>query len=320
MLEVSASEATLVEIPVDRIDHNPENPRIIFRGPELNQLLQSIKRVGVQVPISVYKEGSRFVLIDGERRWRCCVKLNRKTIPALIQHRPDPLTNLLLMFNIHALREEWDLLTMASKLPRVIDLLERRLSRRPTETEVSEETSLKRSTIRRCKLLMDLPQHHIDDMLVELKKPKAEQRLTEDFFIEMERSLKTVSRALPEAIPNRDIEAARQVLIQKFRAGTIDNRTHFRNLAKIARAKGYDEHSRIRALQKIFRNNSYSIRAAYQDTVADLYAEQDVLSRIRSLETRLDELRPDEIDDELRSQLLDLYKRIRVLLEGTNGI
>jgi ParB family chromosome partitioning protein len=85
MLETSASGAKLREIPVDWIDRNPENPRIIFRGDELNQLLQSIRLRGVQVPISVYKEGSRYVLIDGERRWRCCVKLNRKTIPALIQ-------------------------------------------------------------------------------------------------------------------------------------------------------------------------------------------------------------------------------------------
>ena len=117
MVEISASDAKLEQIPVDRIDRNPENPRIIFRGDELNQLLKSIRRRGVQVPVSVYKEGSRYVLIDGERRWRCCLKLNRKTIPALVQHKPDTLTNLLLMFNIHALREQWDLLTMARSYP-----------------------------------------------------------------------------------------------------------------------------------------------------------------------------------------------------------
>jgi hypothetical protein len=87
--EISASAATLEQIPVDRIDRNPQNPRIIFRGEELNQLLKSIRTRGVQVPISVYKEGSRFVLIDGERRWRCAIKLNRTTIPALIQKKPD---------------------------------------------------------------------------------------------------------------------------------------------------------------------------------------------------------------------------------------
>src|ERR1700683_590073 len=197
MGEVSAEEARLEQIPVDRIHRNPENPRIIFRGDELNQLLKSIRIRGVQVPVSVYKEGSKYVLIDGDRRWRCSLKLNRKTVPALVQRKPDTLTNLLLMFNIHALREQWDLLTMASKLPAIVSLLERRKGSRPTESEISDETSLKRSTIRRCKLLMDLPEHYIDDILTELKKPKNEQKLTEDFFIEMERGLKTVERAMP---------------------------------------------------------------------------------------------------------------------------
>src|ERR1051325_10205504 len=192
MAEINASNATLTDIPVDRIVRNPENPRIIFRPKELDDLLKSIKRRGVQVPISVYKDGNKYVLIDGERRWKCSLKLNRKTIPALIQDRPDPLSNLLLMFNIHSLREQWDLLTIAVKLPRIIDLLEEQSGKRPTEAELSDHTSLPRSVIRRSRLLMDLPRTYIDDILLELKKPKSEQKLTEDFFIEMERGLKTV--------------------------------------------------------------------------------------------------------------------------------
>jgi ParB/RepB/Spo0J family partition protein len=313
--EISASAATLEQIPVDRIDRNPQNPRIIFRGEELNQLLKSIRRRGVQVPISVYKEGSRFVLIDGERRWRCALKLNRETIPALIQKKPDTLTNLLLMFNIHALREQWDLLTMASKLPPIIELLEKQKGRRPTEIELSEETSLKRSTIRRCKLLVDLPQHYIDDILIELKKPKKEQKLTEDFFIEMERALKTVERAMPEAFPNGDKDRARRVLIGKFRAGVIDNRIHFRDLPKIARAKEVSEGARLQALRSVFVDNTYSIKSGYQDSVAELYVEKDILSRISSLTERIQELGPDDLDDALRRGLKALDRKIRALLE-----
>lgn len=320
MVEISASDAKLEQIPVDRIDRNPENPRIIFRGDELNQLLKSIRRRGVQVPVSVYKEGSRYVLIDGERRWRCCLKLNRKTIPALVQHKPDTLTNLLLMFNIHALREQWDLLTMASKLPNIVELLERKKGSRPTEAEISEETSLKRSTIRRCKLLVDLPQHYIDDILLELKKPKNEQKLTEDFFIEMERGLKTVERNMPDAFPDQDKDKARRVLIKKFRTGVVDNRVHFRNLPKIARAFEIDERIRLRALREVFKDNGYSLAAAYSDSVADLYAEKDIITRIASLTARIDDLDPEELDDALRLQLQTLAQRISALLEGSDDV
>ena len=63
---------------------------------------------------------------------------------------------------------------------------------------------------------MDLPQHYVDDILIELKKPKNEQKLTEDFFIEMERGLKTVERNMPQAFLDGGKDKARQVLIKKF--------------------------------------------------------------------------------------------------------
>ena len=121
-MEINAANSKLLEVPIDAIERNKENPRIVFRPGELEKLLESIRRFGIQVPISVYRKGKKYILIDGERRWRCSIKLNRKTIPALVQDEPSPLLNLLLMFNIHGLREQWDLLTIALKLPRVIQL------------------------------------------------------------------------------------------------------------------------------------------------------------------------------------------------------
>jgi ParB family chromosome partitioning protein len=205
----SGANELLREVPVDLVDRNPENPRLVFRPGELSQLTDSISRLGVQVPISVYRDGKRFVLIDGERRWKCSIKLNKKTIPAIIQEKPDPLSNLLLMFNIPALREQWDLLTIALKLPRVVDLLTERLRRIPNERDLSAETGLSPGIIRRCKLLMELPQQYTGMILQELQKPKSKQKLTEDFFIEMERSLKTVSRAMPELLPHSRLDLVR---------------------------------------------------------------------------------------------------------------
>ena len=104
----------LADIPVAKVSPNPENPRLNFRQGELEELQESIRQFGVQVPIAVFREERNYVLIDGERRWRCASKLNLKTIPALVQVEPDQLQNLLLMFNIHALREQWDLLSSSS--------------------------------------------------------------------------------------------------------------------------------------------------------------------------------------------------------------
>ncbi len=312
-MESNIAQSELKEIRVDQIDRNPENPRIVFRPGELENLMESIRRYGVQVPISVFKEGRRFVLIDGERRWRCSVKLNRTLIPALIQEKPTPLTNLLLMFNIHALREQWGLLTIALKLPRVIELLTSK-GKAPTEKELSAETGLSRGLLRRCRLLMELPKKYREDLLDELNKPKNQQKLTEDFFIEMERSLKTVGRAIPDVIDDKD--RVRDILISKYKSGTIRNIIDFRSLAKIARAErvSVDKQAAFRVLTKVFQKNNYSVEQAYRDSVSEAYSERDLMTRIEGLHAKLDELEGELVDDALRAALIALSERIAELL------
>ena len=315
-MQTDASLASLEQIPVARIKRNPENPRLLFRPGEMDELLESIRRYGVQVPISVYSHSGQYVLIDGERRWKCCLKLNRDTIPALVQPKPDALTNLLLMFNIHSLREQWDLLTIALKLPRVITLLTKRLKRGPNERELSEETGLSRSVIRRSKLLFELPQEFKDLILKELNKPKPLQKLTEDLFIEMERALKTVERAIPDLIDRKN--RIRRVLIDKYRRGVISNIVQFRQVAKIARAERVeaDPKKAERVLHKLFDDNDYSIEQAYEDSVSDAYAERDVITRIHSLMLHLEEYESSAVDETLRMALQELINSVRRLLEN----
>jgi ParB/RepB/Spo0J family partition protein len=313
-MATDAAHSHLREIPVDQIERNPDNPRIVFRSAELESLVDSIRRHGVQVPISVYQEGRRFFLIDGERRWRSSIKLNKKTIPALVQEKPDELTNVLLMFNIHSLREQWDLLTIALKLPKVIDLLRSKLSKEPTERELSEHTGLLRSVIRRCRLLIDLPDHYRTDLLAELTKPKSQQKLSEDFFIEMERALKTVENAVPDVIKDKD--RVRNVLIAKYRNNVIHDMTDLRQVAKIARADNVAADTRTArdVLSKLFQSNSYSPSDAYRESVLEAYEERDVLTRIDSLLERLKGLAPSKLDEDLRRSLTRLHKRVSEIL------
>ncbi len=313
-MSTDALDAKLQEISPDLIDRNKENPRIIFRPAEFENLLESIRVHGVQQPISVYRSGGRFTLIDGERRWRCSLKLNKDKIPALIQAAPSPLENLLLMFNIHSLREQWDLLTIAMKLPRVVSLLTYELRRVPNEREISQKTGLNRSTIRRCKLLMELPPKYRKEILKELYKPKSRQKITEDLFIEMERALKAVERRMPDAIPDKD--KVRRVLINKYKKGTIGNKVHFRQLAKIARAEkvGFDPAIAKHELRRLFSENDYSIEQAFLKTVGEAYRERDVSSRIATLLALLEDIDPIELDPDLKGSLAELSKRVTGLL------
>lgn len=314
-METNAANSELLQIPVDAIERNKDNPRVLFRPAEMDKLLESIRRYGIQVPISVYRKGKRYILIDGERRWRCSIKLNSKTIPALVQDEPTPLANLLLMFNIHGLREQWDLLTIALKLPRVIELIERE-GKAPTERELADRTGLPRGTIRRCRLLADLPSQYKDQLLEELSKPKSEQKITEDFFIEMERSLTTVDRSLPGVIDNKN--RVRNVLIAKYRGGTINNLIDLRKVAKIARAEKVDVAPEVakRTLAKLFSSNNYGVDQAYRESVAVAYSERDLLTRAKSLTMMLDDIDPDDVDDETAAALKLLCERVMALLQS----
>ncbi len=314
-MSVEHGPGHLADIPVNRIRPNPENPRLTFRQGELEELQESIRQYGIQVPIAVFKRGSDYILIDGERRWRCASKLNLKTIPALVQREPKPLENLLLMFNIHALREQWDLLTIALKLPTVVSLLKRELKRTPNESELAGKTGLSRGVIRRCRLLMELPKEYQDQLLEELKKPKSKQTLSEDLFIEIEKSLKTLIRAMPDLVTDKNI--ARRALLDKYRTKVIDNIVDFRKVAKIARSTtvGVDAGVAKTALERILTEAKYTITQAWNDTVSEAYAERDIVSRIDHLLEKLNDLKQGEVDDDVRDKLEQLVERAKALLE-----
>lgn len=314
----SADDSDLRDIPVEKIDRNDENPRIFFRPKEQQELLESISQYGVLVPISVYKEKDRYILIDGERRWKCALKLNHKTIPALVQAKPEPLQNLLLMFNIHAVREQWDLLTVALKLPIIMELLQKEKGSIPTERDLSERTGLNRAMIRRSKLLMNLPERYRNLITTELQKPKSQQRFTEDLFIELERALTTVKRSMPEIIPDRD--RVRRVLLKKFTNKVINNRVLFRAVGKIARAEkvGGDPKVAARELRKLFQDNNYKIEQAFSKSVGTEYAERDIATRITTLLGLLEDLEVDELETDVRGKLEELLERIRLILRETS--
>lgn len=314
---MSATHSTgrLDHIPVDKVRPNQDNPRIAFRQGELDELQESIRQFGVQVPIAVFRKSGAYVLIDGERRWRCAAKLNLKTIPALIQEEPGPLNNLLLMFNIHALREQWDLLTIALKLPRIVELLEQETGQSPNEAEIASKTGLTRGVIRRCRLLTALPERFKSLLLEELKKPKSKQQLSEDLFIEMEKSLRVIESVYPGLVGDRD--SARDVLIGKYKSKVIDNIVDFRKIAKIARAGrlGADEGKLQKSLLRLVTDSKYSITRAWTDTASEAYAEKDILARIDYLLEHLAALKHADVDEDIREKLEELVRNARAILE-----
>jgi hypothetical protein len=242
-------------------------------------------------------------------------------MPAFVREKPTPLQNLLLMFNIHALREQWDYFTLANKLPEVIRLYKAEHSDEPTEPELSSLTGLTRGQIRRCRLLFDLPDQYKERLGNELIKPKREQKLSEDVFIEMERALKTVSTRIPRAIPV--LNSARDALLLKVEKGVINNITDFRKLAKIATSVGnisISEDVAVAGISQIVDSkNKTGIDEIYNRYFESGYDERKATIAIASLTGFLDQFLSDsrkgEISQQFRSRLADFRDLINKVLE-----
>ena len=77
-------------VPVERIEPNPQQPRMIFDAEALHELAASIREHGVLQPILVRPlGGNRFQLVAGERRWRASKEAGLATIPALVEELDD---------------------------------------------------------------------------------------------------------------------------------------------------------------------------------------------------------------------------------------
>lgn len=101
----------LHDLPLERVQSWPNNPRKSFDETDLTDLIASVKEKGVLEPILVRPNGKHFEIIAGERRTRAATAAGLKTIPAIVRPMSDAdaleanLTEQLMRADLHALDE-----------------------------------------------------------------------------------------------------------------------------------------------------------------------------------------------------------------------
>lgn len=83
---------SVVELKINDISPNVDQPRKIFNEDALNELAASIKENGVIQPIIVQKKGDGYIIVAGERRWRAARIAGLKVIPAIVRELTDQQT------------------------------------------------------------------------------------------------------------------------------------------------------------------------------------------------------------------------------------
>jgi ParB family chromosome partitioning protein len=91
------------EVSIDSISPNPRQPRMVFDETALNELIASIKEIGIlQPPVVRQTTPGKYELIMGERRFRAAKAAGLKMIPVIIRQTPDnELLREALIENIH---------------------------------------------------------------------------------------------------------------------------------------------------------------------------------------------------------------------------
>jgi ParB family chromosome partitioning protein len=97
-----SSGPSFEQLPLDRIDPNPRQPREAFDEEPLHDLTTSIEAVGVLQPIVVRPHGGRYQIVMGERRVRAARAAGLERIPAIVRTtEDDQLLRDALLENVH---------------------------------------------------------------------------------------------------------------------------------------------------------------------------------------------------------------------------
>lgn len=121
-VERASSPLTSIrEIDLEQITPNPFQPRSEFDREKLQELTESVSRLGVIQPITVKKVSiGRYQIISGERRFRAAKAAGLKTIPAYVKEADESsMLEMALVENIQ--REDLDPIDIAISFQRLIE-------------------------------------------------------------------------------------------------------------------------------------------------------------------------------------------------------
>jgi ParB family transcriptional regulator, chromosome partitioning protein len=152
LLAAEPSETeSLVEVPIDQIDVNPNQPRKVFDFTALDELAASIKSSGVIQPIIVRRFAGAYQLIAGERRWRAARQAGLDRIPAIVREATDAQSiELALVENL--LREDLNPIEAAQAYQKLLAEFSW------TQEELAQRIGKDRTSIANCLRLLRLPE------------------------------------------------------------------------------------------------------------------------------------------------------------------
>jgi ParB/RepB/Spo0J family partition protein len=225
-------EENLGKALISNIEFNLDNPRDLRGREDVADLKESIREVGVLVPLVVYRkpgEINKFILLEGERRLRACQQLFEETkderfsrVPVnILEVTPKTLNTLVTMFNMHTKRKRWSKAAEAEALDKILkltgDLNTSKLATLTGQKDITVEEELTYLNFSR----------DLRDLVLDYKIPQYS-------LILMGRNLKALNEAVPEVFAKHDWKEITHSLVKKVRSGAIHRVRDFNTLTLLA--------------------------------------------------------------------------------------
>ena len=270
--------AELRELNISDVVPNDANPRLDFPQDELDRLTGSIDLEGVLVPIVVYPRGDKFVLVDGERRYRCARDLGHSKIPALITTERTEREVLQQMFNIHLIREPWRDIPTAKALQRLANEIEESEGREPNDAELRDLTGLSTERVRQLRYVVTLPDEWQDYI--------REETIPLNFFWELKKNvIDALRKNRPAIIDEFGEDRINNAFVQKRLDQVITDTVSLRKVSPIikfaaqdAAENGTGESTIDGSIRDLIEKPDATIEDAFEDTV-QMMVEVDKLGR-----------------------------------------
>lgn len=150
---------SVLDLSVHLIDPGDEQPRKQFDQEKLEALASSIEAHGVVQPVIVRKNGDRYSLVAGERRWRASRLAGLKSIPAIIKdYTPRDVMEIALIENLQ--REDLNPIEEGEAFQRLIEDFGM------TQEEVAKAVGRSRSAVANTVRILTLP-HRVRSFLID---------------------------------------------------------------------------------------------------------------------------------------------------------
>ena len=146
-------------VNISKVEPNPDQPRKSFAEDELEELADSIKKIGIFQPILVQDKGDHYMIVAGERRWRAALKAGLKEVPVIIKnYTEEEIVIISLLENIQ--RVDLNPIEEAQTYKKLIDTYKYK------QDEVAEKVSKSRTAVTNSMRLLKLADE-VQQLLIE---------------------------------------------------------------------------------------------------------------------------------------------------------